>query len=181
MCLQVYLSIWKTDTHLFTSPCFLGLLESIDLNGNAHGSNNNCGEDEGSRVRHRASSAGEEISEDSATDGTKSYTAEQLDAVKQSVYFYKRRFKHQVINCDTLQLAGIFSWLCNMVLLWCRIKKCKDYYEILGVGKDVSDDDLKKAYRKLALKFHPDKNHAPGATEAFKGISFQCCLTLSFI
>ncbi|XP_076855769.1 dnaJ homolog subfamily B member 12b [Brachyhypopomus gauderio] len=51
-----------------------------------------------------------------------------------------------------------------------RIKQCKNYYEILGVQKDASDDDLKKAYRKLALKFHPDKNHAPGATEAFKAI-----------
>ncbi|KPP75202.1 dnaJsubfamily B member 12-like [Scleropages formosus] len=51
-----------------------------------------------------------------------------------------------------------------------RIKQCKDYYEILGVNKDASEDDLKKAYRKLALKFHPDKNHAPGATEAFKAI-----------
>ncbi|XP_062902985.1 dnaJ homolog subfamily B member 14 [Mobula hypostoma] len=51
-----------------------------------------------------------------------------------------------------------------------RIKKCKDYYEILGVSKDAPDEDLKKAYRKLALKFHPDKNHAPGATEAFKAI-----------
>uniref|UniRef100_A0A8C2EC05 DnaJ heat shock protein family (Hsp40) member B12a n=1 Tax=Cyprinus carpio TaxID=7962 RepID=A0A8C2EC05_CYPCA len=51
-----------------------------------------------------------------------------------------------------------------------RIKRCKDYYEILGVSKEASEEDLKKAYRKLALKFHPDKNHAPGATEAFKAI-----------
>ncbi|XP_043912147.1 dnaJ homolog subfamily B member 12 [Protopterus annectens] len=51
-----------------------------------------------------------------------------------------------------------------------RIKQCKNYYEILGVNKDATEEDLKKAYRKLALKFHPDKNHAPGATEAFKAI-----------
>lgn len=51
----------------------------------------------------------------------------------------------------------------------CRIKSCKDYYQILGVEKTASEEDFKKAYRKLALKFHPDKNHAPGATEAFKG------------
>ena len=50
-----------------------------------------------------------------------------------------------------------------------RILKCKDYYEILGLTKDCVEEDLKKAYRKLALKLHPDKNHAPGATEAFKG------------
>ncbi|XP_046899180.1 dnaJ homolog subfamily C member 18 [Hypomesus transpacificus] len=51
-----------------------------------------------------------------------------------------------------------------------RIKKCRDFYEILGASKDASDEDLKKAYRKLALKFHPDKNCAPGATDAFKAI-----------
>lgn len=52
----------------------------------------------------------------------------------------------------------------------------KDYYEILGLTKGASEEDLKKAYKKLALKFHPDKNRAPNATDAFKKIStaFAC-------
>ncbi len=51
-----------------------------------------------------------------------------------------------------------------------NIRKTKDFYDILGVPKSATDDDIKRAYRKLALKLHPDKNQAKGADEAFKGV-----------
>ncbi len=47
----------------------------------------------------------------------------------------------------------------------------RDYYEVLGVGKDASKDEIKKAYRKLSKKYHPDINKEADAADKFKEIS----------
>lgn len=47
----------------------------------------------------------------------------------------------------------------------------KDYYKILGLNKSASEDDIKRAYRKLARKYHPDVNTAVSAEEKFKEVS----------
>ncbi|XP_066522320.1 dnaJ homolog subfamily B member 12b [Hoplias malabaricus] len=114
---------------LFPTDKAEALLETLQQNDHASTQNGSAAGTEDSEERAENLRATKERSSQSA----KSYTSEQVDAVK-------------------------------------RIKQCKNYYEILGVQKSASDEDLKKAYRKLALKFHPDKNHAPGATEAFKAI-----------
>ena len=46
-----------------------------------------------------------------------------------------------------------------------------DFYQILGVPRDASQEDIQRAYRKLARTYHPDVNHDPGAEDRFKEVS----------
>ena len=47
----------------------------------------------------------------------------------------------------------------------------RDYYDVLGIERDASEEDVKKAFRKLALEFHPDRNRSEGAEERFKEVN----------
>ena len=46
-----------------------------------------------------------------------------------------------------------------------------DFYALLGVPRDCSEAEIKKAYRKLAMEYHPDRNSSAGAEESFKEIT----------
>lgn len=47
----------------------------------------------------------------------------------------------------------------------------ENLYNVLGVAPNASDEDIKKVYRSLAMRFHPDRNDAPGAEARFKSIT----------
>jgi DnaJ family protein C protein 7 len=51
--------------------------------------------------------------------------------------------------------------------------KRKDYYKILGVAKEATDEEMKKAYKKMALKWHPDKNNSSEEQKALADKMFK--------
>ncbi|CAN7937277.1 unnamed protein product [Ixodes hexagonus] len=74
------------------------------------------------------------------------------------------------MNWSNVALLGIA--LCATLLAeLLEAKAGKDYYELLGVDRSATDREIKKAFRKLAMKYHPDKNKEKGAEEKFKEIA----------
>lgn len=72
------------------------------------------------------------------------------------------------MKCENLLYL---SAVCSIYTVSIILAKQADYYEVLGLKKGASDKQIKRAFRKLALKFHPDKNKEKGAEEKFREIA----------
>ncbi|XP_028895739.1 dnaJ homolog subfamily B member 14 [Zeugodacus cucurbitae] len=77
----------------------------------------------------------------------------------------RRQNSHNNNNADASVPHGYTRDQLDLVQ---RINKCKNFYQVLNVSRDATDTVIKRAYKRLALQLHPDKNQAPGAAEAFK-------------
>ena len=75
--------------------------------------------------------------------------------------------------CDTIQcdMKLIFCFLVLILRSWTVPGELQNYYSVLGINKDASSEEIKQAYRKMAKKWHPDKNSDPKAPEKFLAVS----------
>ena len=77
-----------------------------------------------------------------------------------------------------VKYAFTVAALCLCFFLTCPprcVGEEEDYYKMLGVSKSASERDIKKAFRKLAIQYHPDKNSDPDAREKFEKIANGKC------
>jgi molecular chaperone DnaJ len=72
---------------------------------------------------------------------------------------------------QVIHLSGLLILLCSG-LTWAE----RDHYRALGLKKGASEQEIKKAFRKLALKYHPDKSDDPNAVQKFRLVLAQIVL-----
>ncbi len=73
---------------------------------------------------------------------------------------------------ETLSFGAL--WLTILVIYsasWPGVSQMENHYNTLGIAPNATEDDIKKVYRSLAMRFHPDRNQAPGAEARFKSIT----------
>lgn len=71
-----------------------------------------------------------------------------------------------------LRIFTLVPLLLLLALLFCGVQSGQDFYDLLGIGRQANNREIRRAFKKLALKMHPDKNQKdPGATEAFIGLN----------
>lgn len=96
-----------------------------------------------------------------------------------SMYNFFFLFSFRLLKMATPQSVFIFA-ICILMITE-LILASKSYYDILGVPKSASERQIKKAFHKLAMKYHPDKNKSPDAEAKFREIAEGESVTISEI